>query len=121
MRSKWFLGIAGALIAGIGGVLLVMIIASIQRNICFAAVNSRKILHNGVRFTVTYQILMLAVVCFGGFIGYKLMNGMEFSLFSLTATAGLTFIVECVCCAALFLAADFGSGKILLRKLKTNT
>ncbi len=115
------LGIAGALIAGIGGVLLVMIAASIQRNICFAVVNSRKILHNGVRFTVTYQILMLGVVCFGGFIGYKLMNGMEFSLFSLTATAGLTFIVECVCCAALFLAADFGSGKILLRKLKTNT
>ena len=112
------LGIVGALIAGISGLLIVMIIASIQRNIGFGAVNSKKLLHNGVKSDVLYQGEITLLVCLSGWIANRLLSGITFGIFLWVAAAALVFAIEVIVCTAVFVITDFDSAKAVLRRLK---
>ncbi len=112
------LGIAGALIAGIGGLLIVMIVASIQRNIGFGAVNSQKLLHNGIKSNVLYQGEIILLVCLSGWIANRLMAGITFSVFLWAEVAALVFVAEAIICTAVFVVTDFDSAKVVLHRLK---
>ena len=55
-------GILAALLFGVPGLLFVMIIAALHRNISLSIVNSRELLHNGVSKSIVRQLLMIVIV-----------------------------------------------------------
>lgn len=111
-------GIAGALLFGIGGALVVMIIASLQRNIWFGFVNSKKLLHNGLKSTLIYQIAIVVLVSLSGWLASIIINNVDFNILIWIAVTALTFLIEIIISVALFVAIDFSSAKILFSKLQ---
>ena len=87
-------GIVGALIFGISGVLVVMIIASIQRNIGFSFINSKKVLHKGVKSTLLYQLLIALVVVISGLISNLHLSNTDFSVMKWILMSIMVFIIE---------------------------
>ena len=67
-------GIVGALFWGIIGVLVVMILASIQRNVWFAFMNSKCLLHNGVKLNIIYQCAIVFLIVVNGWLAKKIME-----------------------------------------------
>lgn len=114
-------GIVGALVGGISGVLVVMILASIQRNICFAFVNSKCLLHNGVKSSVFYQCAIVLLIVVNGWFAKKIMMEFEFTVLLWVAVAVGVFAVEVLICSTAFVAIDYNSAKLVLRWLKLHS
>ncbi len=111
-------GIASALLFGIGGVLVVMILASIQRNICFGFVNSKRLLHNGVSANVLYQGAIALLVTVSGWCANTLLMGFDFSFFRWAAAAAAVFAAEVLICSIVFVAIDCRSAKETFQSFK---
>lgn len=111
-------GIVGALFWGISGVLIVMILASIQRNIWFAFVNSKCLLHNGVKSTTIYQCAVILLIAANGWFAKRIMIEVEFTVLLWVAIAIVVFTAEVLICSTAFIAVDHNSAKLMLRWLK---
>ena len=111
-------GIVGAILWGISGVLVVMILASIQRNIWFAFVNSKCLLHNGVKSAIVYQCLIVLLIIANGWLAKKITSGFEFTLLLWVVIAIAVFMAEVLICSTAFVAVDHRSAKLVLRWLK---
>lgn len=110
-------GIAGALLFGIVGVLVVMIVASIQRNIGFGLVNSQKLLHDGVKSTVLYQGAIVLLVSLSGWLIGDWINSIDFGILLWIAVAVVVFLAEILICTALFVVLNFSFSKSLVNKI----
>lgn len=110
--------IVGAIFGGIGGVLVVMILASIQRNIWFAFVNSKCLLHNGVKSAIVYQCLIVLLIVANGWLAKKITSGFEFTILLWGVIAIAVFMAEVLICSTAFVAVDHRSAKLVLRWLK---
>lgn len=75
------LGIIATLIWGIFGLLIVMIISAVQRNICLSISNSKKLLHIGITNPIIYQTLITLLITATYFISYNFISSIEFTLF----------------------------------------
>lgn len=111
-------GIVGAIFGGIGGVLVVMILASIQRNIWFAFVNSKCLLHNGVKSAIVYQCLIVLLIIANGWLAKKITSGFEITILLWVVIAIAVFMAEVLICSTAFVAVDHRSAKLVLRRLK---
>lgn len=111
-------GIVGAIFGGIGGVLVVMILASIQRNIWFAFVNSKCLLHNGVKSAIVYQCLIVLLILANGWLAKKITSGFEITILLWVVIAIAVFMAEVLICSTAFVAVDHRSAKLVLRRLK---
>lgn len=111
-------GIVGALIFGISGVLVVMIIASIQRNIGFSFINSKKVLHKGVKSTLLYQLLIALVVVISGLISNLHLSNTDFSVMKWILMSIMVFIIEIIINGIIFAIVDFQAIKLLAKVMK---
>lgn len=111
-------GIVGALIFGISGVLVVMIIASIQRNIGFSFINSKKVLHKGVKSTLLYQLLIALVVVISGLISNLHLSNTDFSVMKWILMSIMVFIIEIIINGIIFAIVDFQAIKLLANVMK---
>ena len=111
-------GIVGAILWGIGGVLVVMILASIQRNIWFAFVNSKSLLHNGVKSAIVYQCLIVLLIIANGWLATRTISELEFTVLLWVVVAVGVFAAEVLICSTAFVAIDHNSAKLVLRWLK---
>ena len=111
-------GIVGALIFGISGVLVVMIIASIQRNIGFSFINSKKVLHKGVKSTLLYQLLIALVVVISGLISDLHLSNTDFSVMKWILMSIMVFIIEIIINGIIFAIVDFQAIKLLAKVMK---
>lgn len=111
-------GIGGALFWGISGVLVVMILASIQRNIGFAFVNSRCLLHNGVKSNMLYQCAIVLLIVTNGWLAKRIISDFEFTILLWIVMAVCVFTTEVLICSTAFVAIDHNSAKLVLKWLK---
>ena len=111
-------GIGGALFWGISGVLVVMILASIQRNIWFAFVNSRCLLHNGVKSNMLYQCAIVLLIVTNGWLAKRIISDFEFTILLWIVMAVCVFTTEVLICSTAFVAIDHNSAKLVLKWLK---
>ena len=111
-------GIVGALFGGISGLLVVMIFTSIQRNIWFAIVNSKCLLHNGVKLTIIYQCVIVLLIVANGLVAQKMMLKIEFSMFLWALIAFFVFIIEVCICLICFVVVDYSSAKLTWKKIR---
>lgn len=111
-------GILGALFWGISGVLVAMILASIQRNIWFAMVNSRYLLHNGVKSNILYQCAIVLLIVANGWFATRTISELEFTVLLWVVVAVGVFAAEVLICSTAFVAIDHNSAKLVLRWLK---
>ena len=111
-------GIASALLFGIGGVLAVMILASVQRNVCFGFVNSKRLLHDGVSANVLYQGAIALLVSVSGWCANTLLMGFDFSFFRWAAASAAVFAAEVLICSIVFVAIDYRSAKETFQSFK---
>lgn len=111
-------GIVGALFFGIKGVLIVMILTAIQRNICFGVVNDKCLLHNGIKSAIIHQCAIVFLVAMTGYFAEKMIFEIEFSIRLWVVVAIVFFIAEILICSTVFIVVDYNSAKFALRKLK---
>ncbi len=64
------LGVVAAIFWGVNGILIVMIISALHRNIAITLVNSKELLHNGLWKCIMRQALMTVIIV-GGFFGFR--------------------------------------------------
>lgn len=110
-------GIAGALLAGIPGLLISMIAASLQRNIAFALVNSRALLHNGLKRTLLYQAVIVLLIGGSCLLAAPLLKAVSWSVWSWVAVASLVFAAEAVLVTIVFVLLDRSCAVQLYRKI----
>lgn len=107
------LGIIGVLLAGVPGVLISMIIAAVQRNICFTAINSKILLHNGVTRSLVHQAVLIIMTSLSGWLAQEVLGDFAFSVRSWILTAVVVFVLEAVVCTSIFLVID---SKAIIKK-----
>lgn len=100
------LGIIGVLLAGVPGVLISMIIAAVQRNIFFTAINSKVLLHNGVTRSLVHQAVLIIMTSLSGWLAQEILGDFAFSVRSWILTAVVVFVLEAVVCTSIFLVID---------------
>ena len=112
------IGIIGALLGGIGGVLVVMILASLQRNIWFGYVNSKYLLHNGIKMSVIYQCAIMLLISASGLLAEKIMAQIKFGILSWCVVSAAVFAAEVLICLTIFFIIDRNSTKLVVKRLK---
>ncbi len=112
------LGVLGAIFFGVVGVLVVMCIASIGRNVFFAKVNSKVLLHNGVVRTIVWQLVIIATILGSYYLSTLWIVVENITIFKWILLAFGAVAVEFIICLGLFAVVDFKTFRKLLRSVK---
>lgn len=112
-------GIVAALIFGVNGLLAVMIISALHRNITLSIVNSKQLLHNGITKCILRQCIMVLTIIANFALAYlpikNLISGVgEWILFALVIS-----ISEIIICGIIFAATNVKTVKNAIIILKT--
>lgn len=111
-------GVFAAGFFGIPGVIAVMILASVQRNIGFAISISKKILHNGIRHCIIHQLIIVLSVCLSFYVAFPIINQIEYSVYTWVAVAIVVTIIEAILMLSVFILTDFYCAKQIYKRLK---
>lgn len=116
------LGILGTKFFGIPGLLIVIIIAALQRNVSLSIHNDEEILHYGIKKILIRQALIMAVIAMSFFFAGKFVFSKNLSVFGWCAYGGAVFIAEILFCGLIWCVIDIGAFKqcktLLMGKLK---
>ena len=102
-----FLGIIGTIFWGIPGLLIVMILAALHRNISLSVKNASEVLHNGIKKSIIRHILIVITVCVSYLIAGNFVLDRCNTFLSWVIFGGLTFIIELICCGLIWFAIDY--------------
>jgi len=105
------LGIIAAIVFGIAGLLVVMIISAIQRNVCLGIVNSRKFFDGKISKNISRQIIMSAMIVISWLLSELTFKNLEFTVFTWVVTACIVGIIELFLCTAIFTVFEFSTTK----------
>lgn len=111
-------GIVAALIWGIPGLLVVMIIAALQRNISLSIVNSQQLLHGGVVKFIIRQAVMIALVLASFAIAYAPIANLVNGVGDWLKFAVIVSVCELLVCGAVFALMDIKAVKNIVALLK---
>ena len=111
-------GIVAAIVFGVLGVLIVMIVAALHRNISLSIVNSKEVLHNGISKSIIRQIAMILVIVGNFAIAYLPIQNMVNSVGSWIAWALIISVVEVVVCGIIFTLIDVKTMKNIIVSVK---
>ena len=106
-------GVVASLLWGVPGLLGVMIVAAIHRNISLSLVNSRELLHNGIVKSIIRQLLMVVIILFGFFLAYTPVKNAVNSVTSWLWYALIVCALESVLCVIAFVLVDWRTAKNL--------
>lgn len=116
-------GILGTKFFGIPGLLVVMIIAAIQRNISLSINNDAEVLHQGIIKILIRQALIMIVIVMSFLVAGKVIFSMDLSAFGWCIYGGVIFLAEILFCGLIWFAVDAGTFKqckqLLMLKIKS--
>ncbi len=114
------LGVVATIFFGAIGLMVVMIISALQRNISLTVVNNKVLLKASIKNCILYQLLIVAVIVGSFFATYNFISGIEFNLFKWIWIALVVAVVEIVLCVGIFSLINIKTCKatLLLLKLK---
>ena len=107
-----------AIMFGINGLLIAIIIAALQRNVCFSIVTERKIIKGSLLNSLKRQLIMVALIVFGAFIGMEFVFENSVTILQWICYASVTFLIISVVVIAVFSATDIRTAKIIFDNLK---
>ena len=112
-------GVVATIIGGAPGLLIVMIVAAVHRNISLSLVNSKKLLHNGITKCIIRQIIMILIIVGNFALAYapikNAVNGVGDWIFWATIISVIEFII----CGIIFALTDIKTTKHIIALLKT--
>lgn len=111
-------GIVGAVVWGAPGLMTVMIVAAIHRNISLGAVNSRELLHNGITKCVMRQAVMIVIIVGNFALGYLPAQNAVMGIGSWILCAAVVAIIEVLFCSFVFITSDLETAKRIVTLLK---
>ena len=111
-------GIVVSLIWGVPGLLILMIIAAIHRNVSLSIVNSKELLHNGILKCIIRQIIMALLIVGNFSIAYSYVKNIVSGVASWILCAVVISVLEAIICGAVFAITDLQTTKDLLLLLK---
>ena len=100
------LGIIGTMFYGISGLLIVMIVAAIQRNISLSINNDREVLHCGIKNTIIRQILMIFMIVFSHIIATDYIYSKNLSVMGWCVAGVIVLFVEVMICSLIWISSD---------------
>ena len=112
-------GIVTALIFGINGLLVVMIIAALHRNITLTYVNSKHLLHNGITKSVIRQSIMILVIVANFLLCYIPVNNIVNGIGSWILCAIVVSIIEVIVCVTVFAITDIKAANNVIALIKS--
>ncbi len=106
------------LIWGGFGLLIIMIIAALHRNITLSIVNTRVILHNGILRSIVKQVIMVLIIVgnfylLNDFIGSKITGISSWIIF-----AAITFVIDSIVCIIVYSLIDIKTLKSIINMIK---
>lgn len=112
-------GIAASLIFGVSGLLIVMIVAAIHRNVVLSVVNSKELLHNSIAKCILRQILMILLIVGSFVLAYAPLKNAVSNVWDWIAYAILVFVSEAIVCGTVFAVTDWKTVRELAALLKS--
>lgn len=107
-------GILAALWFGVDGLLVVMIISAIQRNVSLTSVNGKELLHNGIGKCLLRQLLMIVIVS-GSFFAMSYVRDVAAASVGAWVVSAVAVSLICGCaCVVLVLLSDIGATRKML-------
>lgn len=103
---QFALCVIAAIFWGIPGLIIVMIISSLQRNISLTIVNNKVLLHSSIKNCILYQILMIVLIAASFCASYSIISNIEVSIVKWCLVAFLVAIIEAILCIAVFVALN---------------
>ena len=103
---QFALGVIAAILFGISGLIIVMIISSLQRNISLTIVNNKVLLHSSIKNCILYQTLMIVLIAASFGVSYNIISNVEFSIVKWVLVAIFVAIIEAILCIAVFVASN---------------
>ncbi len=114
---QFALGVIAAIFFGIPGLIIVMIISSLQRNIALTIVNNKVLLRSGVKNCILYQTLIIALIVVSFGVSYNLISNIDFNITKWVLIAILVAIIEIILCIAVFVVSNYKVSKNVIRTL----
>ena len=111
-------GIAFSLVLGGPGILIVMIVAALHRNIALSVVNSKELLHNKISKCIIRQTVMILIIIANFCLAYLPIQNAVNDIGGWVLYAIIIFILETVICGIIFLITDVKTIQSLIRLLK---
>lgn len=110
-------GIVGGLFFGINGVLVVMIIASIQRNVWYGYITKKYLSHYDIKTNILFQCLILFIIIANGYYFINFMTQLTLSALQWIIVAFFVLLIEAMLCMALFIIMKYRLAKLALHKI----
>ena len=112
-------GVVATLLFGIIGLMAVMIIAAVHRNVAYTHVNSKNLLHNGLKKSLIRQILMYGIIVASYLVGYNIIKGYNFTFITWGLVAALVLVVFAVITLVVYAVIDRKAVKEILLMVKS--
>ena len=111
-------GIVGTLVFGIPGLLVVMIISSIHRNISLSIENNKALLKGNISKSIIRQFVMIFLITMSFIIGNYVFDINELNFVCWIIIAVITVIIEAVLCLVVYVLIDINNSKQAFSFLK---
>ena len=106
-----FGGIIATFVFGVSGLLIVMIIAALHRNIALTLVNSKQLLHNGIKKCLLRQSLMILMIIGNFALAYSPIKNIVSGVGSWILCSVFVLIFETIVCITVFVLTDIKTTK----------
>ena len=107
-------GIIAVIAGGVTGLLIVMIISALHRNISLSIVNSSVILHNGIAKSIVRQIVMSLIIVANFTLAYTPIKAIANSISAWVLCAIIISILELMICGLIFAFIDLNTTKEII-------
>ena len=118
LALQFVLGVVAAISFGIPGMIVVMIISALQRNISLTHVNNQVLLHASLKNSIVYQVMMTVLIAGSFLISYNMISGMEFNVMKWLVVAMLVAAIEVVVCVLFFVVLNPKMAKAVYQTIK---
>ena len=112
------LGLFATIFFGIPGLIIVMILSSLHRNIALTNENNKKILHGTLKNCLIHQGMIIAIILSSFAVSYYLITQIQFTILIWIGVAAAVAIIETIICLLLFTVSNRKTTKILFSTLK---
>jgi len=105
------LGVGATVLFGVPGLIVVMILAALHRNIGLGVVNSRKLLKNGVGKSLIRQLVISLLVVASWMLSSFVLKEVKYNVITWIGISCLVAIVAFIVCVIIFAAIDIGAAR----------
>ena len=112
-------GILATLVFGVPGLLAVMIIAALHRNVFLSIVNNKQLLHNGITKGIFRQFIMTVIIVGNFVLAYAPIKNVACSVKAWALCACAVCVMEFIICVMIFAITDIKTAKSVMVLVKS--